>query len=327
MNDVVALNATASGPEAKPADPAPKVEAAMMELAGRIARTVRADGTVEPWPGLLMHRVSAPNELLHSVYSPVLCVIAQGSKEIFLGSERYVYDPAHYLLVTAELPLAAHVVEASPTRPYLSLQLKLDPTLVGSVMVEAGHFSPHTRAAVRGIDASPLDGGLADAVVRLTRLSESPADAGFLAPLVTREIIYRLLAGNQGDRLCHIAAVAGHSYRIAGVLAQLRTNLSQPLHIESLAHELGMSVSAFHHHFKAVTAMSPLQYQKRLRLQEARRLMLAEYLDAATAGGRVGYDDTAYFNREYKRLFGAPPMRDVARLRASAKQGHVLASD
>ena len=247
-------------------------------------------------------------------------MIAQGSKEVFLGDDRYQYDPAHYLLATAELPVVSQVIEASQERPYLSLRVKLDPTLVGSVMVEAGHLSPRSHADVRAIDVSPLDAGLLDAVVRLIRLLDTPAEAPFLAPLITREIVYRLLMGEQGDRLRHIAVQGGHTHRIARAIERLRKEFDQPLRIDDIAQELGMSVSSFHHHFKAVTAMSPLQFQKQIRLQEARRLMLGEGLDAASAGYRVGYNDAAHFNREYKRLFGLPPLRDVERLREAARE-------
>ena len=290
------------------------------ELVERIARAVREDGTVEPLKGLHLHRSSSPTEPVHSVSDPAFCVIAQGSKEVFLGDERYRYDPAHYLLVTAELPLVSQVIEASQERPYLSLRLELDPTLVGSVMVEAGHPSPQSHADVRAIDVSPLDASLLDAVVRLVRLLDSPTEARFLAPLITREIVYRLLMGEQGDRLRHIAVLGGYTHRIARAIERLRKDFDQPLRIDDIARELGMSVSGFHHHFKAVTAMSPLQFQKRLRLQEARRLMLGEHLDAASAAYRVGYDDASHFNREYKRLFGVPPMRDVERLREAARE-------
>jgi AraC-like DNA-binding protein len=304
-----------------------RTQATRDELVERIARAVREDGTVEPLQGLLLHRASSPKEPLHSVYTPVFCVIAQGSKEVFLADERYLYDPAHYLLVTAELPLVSHVFEASKERPYLSLRLELDPTLVGSVMVEAGHSSPRSHADVRAIDVSPLDASLLDAVVRLVRLLDSPTDARFLAPLITREIVYRLLMGKQGDRLRHIAVLAGHSHRIVRAIERLRKEFDQPLRIDDVAQELGMSVSGFHHHFKAVTAMSPLQFQKRLRLQEARWLMLGEHLDAASAAYRVGYDDASHFSREYKRLFGLPPIRDVERLRGAASHNGGLRAD
>ncbi|HEV2846726.1 MAG TPA: AraC family transcriptional regulator [Thermoanaerobaculia bacterium] len=292
------------------------------ELAERIARAFLKDGSVEPLQGLHFFRSSNPTEPLHGVSRPSFCVIAQGSKEVMLGDSRYRYDPAHYLLATVELPIAGQVLEASAERPYLSLLLELDPALVGSVMVEAGHLSARNQENVRAIDVSPLDVDLLDAVVRLVRLQDSPAEARILRPLITREIVYRLLMGEQGNRLRHLALLGGrgHTDRIAEAVERLRKDYNQPLHIESLARELGMSVSGFHHHFKAVTAMSPLQFQKQLRLQEARRIMLGENLDAASAGHRVGYDDASQFSREYKRLFGQPPLRDVERLREVARR-------
>ncbi len=298
----------------------PRTQANRDELAQLIGRAIREDGTIEPLKGLSLNRVSSPKEPLHSVYDPVFCVIAQGSKEVFLRNERYLYDSSHYLLVTAELPIVSHVLDASRERPYLSLRLELDPTLVSSVIVEAGQPSPQNHAAVRAIDVSTLDAGLLDAVVRLVRLVDTPAEAPFLAPLITREIIYRLWIGKQGDRLSYIAALSGYTPYITRAIEHLHKNFDQPLRIDSIARELGMSVSGFHHHFKAVTAMSPLQFQKRLRLQEARRLMLGKGLDATSAAYRVGYHDASYFNREYKSLFGLPPMRDVERLREGARQ-------
>ena len=290
------------------------------ELVERISRAVPMDGTAEPLKGLRLHRASAPREPLHSVYDPVFCVIAQGSKEVFLGHERYLYDPAHYLLVTAELPLIAHVLEASKVRPYLSLVLQLDPALVGSVLAETGYHTRPTSADVRAITVTELDAGLLDAVVRLVRLLDSPTEAPFLAPLITREIVFRLWRGEQGGRLRYLEGLSGTAAPITRAIERLHKEFDQPLRIDSMARELGMSASGFHHRFKAVTAMSPLQFQKRLRLQEARRLMLGEGLDAANTAYRVGYNDASQFNREYKRLFGVPPMRDVERLRGTVGQ-------
>jgi AraC-like DNA-binding protein len=292
-----------------------RAQASRDELVELIARAVREDGTIEPLKGLRLNRASSPKEPLYSVYDPVFCVIAQGSKEIFLNNERYVYDAARYLLVTAELPLVGHVLEASEEQPYLSLILELDPTLVGSVMVETGHAASRSRANVKGIHVGFLDSDLLDAVVRLVRLLDSPDEVQALAPLITREIIYRLLVGEQGDRLRHIAILGGYTPHIATAIERLRKDFDQPLRIENIARDLGMSVSGFHHHFKAVTSMSPLQFQKRIRLEEARRLMLAEGLDAESTAFRVGYHDASHFNREYKSLFGLPPIRDVERLR------------
>ncbi len=232
-----------------------------------------------------------------------------------MGESRYQYDPSHYLLATIELPTIRRVLEASKERPYLSLRLELAPTLVGSVMIEAGHSPSRDYVDVRAITVSSLDGNLLDAFVRLVRLLDAPAEARVLLPLITREIIYRLLMGEQGTRLRHLAILGGYTPHIARAVGRLRQDFDQPLRVEELARELGMSVSGFHHHFKAVTAMSPLQFQKQLRLQEARRLLLGEDLDAASVAYRVGYHDASHFNREYKSLFGVSPMRDVQRLR------------
>jgi AraC-like DNA-binding protein len=305
---------------------AQRAQANRAELVERIARAIREDGRVEPLQGLFLHRLSSPTGPVHGVSEPALCVIAQGSKEVFLGEDRYQYDPAHYLLTTVELPVVSQVLEASKEQPYLSARLQLDPTLVGSVLVEADVPSPRGHGDVKAMDVSPLDASLLDAVVRLVRLVDSPTDARVLAPLVTREIVYRLLVGAQGARLRHIVVLGGSTHRIAKAVDLLRKDFNQPLRIESIAQELGMSVSGLYHQFKAVTALSPLQFQKRLRLQEARRLMLGEHLDAASAGYRVGYDDATHFNRDYKSLFGLPPMRDVERLREAASKSTLQAA-
>jgi AraC-like DNA-binding protein len=299
---------------------AQRTQANRAELVERIARAIREDGRVEPLKGLYLNRISSPTGQVHGVSEPSFCVIAQGSKEVLLGAGRYQYDPAHYLLTAVELPVVSQILEASQEQPYLSVRLQLDPTLVGSVLVEAELPSPRGEGEAKAIDVSPLDASLLDAMVRLIRLLDSPADARVLAPLVTREIVYRLLVGTQGARLRHIAVLGGDTHRIARAVDLLRKDFNQPLRMERIAQALGMSVSGLHHQFKAVTTMSPLQYQKRLRLQEARRLMLSEHLDAAGAGSRVGYGDAAHFNREYKSLFGLPPMRDVERLRQAASR-------
>lgn len=298
---------------------AQKAQADREELVERIAQAIQEDGVVEPIKGLFLNRASSPTEPVHGVSNTAFCVIAQGSKEIILGEARYRYDPAHYLLVTVELPVAGQVIEASRERPYLSLRLNLDSVLVGSVLVEAGQPTPRGNTDVRAVHVSPLDTGLLDATVRLVRLLDAPEEARVLAPLVMREIVFRLLRGEQGGRLRHLVALGGCTDRIARAVEQIRTNFDRPLRIDDLARELGMSTSGLHHHFKAVTAMTPLQFQKQLRLQEARRLMLGEDLDAASAGYRVGYEDAAHFNREYKRLFGMPPVCDVGRLREAAR--------
>jgi AraC-like DNA-binding protein len=241
-------------------------------------------------------------------------MIAQGAKTVTLGGDVFRYDPAHYLITTVGVPMTAQVVEASPDRPYLSLRLELDPAVVAQVSVESDLVPP--RGGIeRAVDVSPLDADLLDATVRLVRLIERPSQFRALAPLVVREIVYRLLIGPQAGRMRHLATFGGHAHRMVRAVEKLRTNFDKPLRIESIARELGMSLSGFHAHFKAVTNMSPLQFQKQLRLQEARRLMVSENLDAAEAGFRVGYEDASHFSRDYKRHFGEPPIRDVERLR------------
>lgn len=286
-----------------------------MELIERIMRAMPTDGVCEPIQGVHLGRLSTPMEKLHSVLEPSLCIIAQGSKAIFVGDNRYQYDPFNYFLATIELPRVSQVLEASKEKPYLSFRLGLDPNIVGSVLVEAGYMAPSGNADVRAIDVSPLDADLMEAVIRLVRLIETPQHGRVLKPLITREIIYRLLMGDQGGRLCHLTVSGSYTPQIARAIERLRQDFDQSLRIEDLAQEMGMSVSSFHQHFKAVTAMSPLQFQKRLRLQEARRLMLGEDLDATSAAYRVGYNDASYFSREYKSLFGVPPIRDIQQLK------------
>jgi AraC-like DNA-binding protein len=288
------------------------------ELVERIERVLPEDGTKEPLPGLILYRSSNPTAPLHAVFEPAVCVIAQGSKEVLFGNSRYQFDPLHYLLVTLDLPYVSQVIEASKEQPFLGLRLSLSPLLVGEVLLEIGHTQPEAHVDVRAIDVSLLDGNLLDAFLRFVRLVDSPLEARVLLPLMTREIIYRLLMGEQGDRLRHLTISGGYTPSIAGAVKLLLQDFDKPLRIEQFARELGMSVSSLQHRFKAVTALSPQQFQKRLRLQEARRLMLGEDLDAASAASRVGYQDASHFNREYKSLFGVPPMRDVQRLREEA---------
>lgn len=290
------------------------------ELTERIARAMPEAGLIEAFDGLILRRYDPTSEPFYGVSEPMLCIIAQGSKEILLGERRYRYDPFHYLLVTAELPTVGYVLEVSEEQPFLGLVLLLDAALVSSVMVEAGHTIPQRGANVRALDVSPLSSNLLDAVLRLVRLLDNPKEVPFLAPMLKREIVYRLLQGEQSSRLRHMAMLNGSSHRIARGINRIREDFHQPLQFEKIAEELGMSLSSFYDHFKAVTELTPLQFQKQLQLQEARRLLLNEEIDASTAGYRVGYKDASHFTREYKRLFGQPPMRDVERLRKNMKQ-------
>lgn len=285
------------------------------ELVKHLTKFTPTDGKFEPFKGLYLLRASSCVGAVYAVTEPSFCVIAQGRKEIFLGEERYSYDPYSYLLTTVELPVVARVLEAAPEHPYLALRLTLDPAVVSSVMMEVALPPSHRQSDVKALTVSSLNIALLEPVVRLIRTLDSPDEARVLLPLISREIVYRLLTSEQGMRLRQMTVMGGHTHRIARAVERIRKEFHQPLHIEDLARQVGMSVSGFHHYFKAVTAMSPLQFQKQMRLQEARRLMLSEDFDAASAGYRVGYDNAAHFSREYKRLFGEPPMRNVERLR------------
>ena len=295
------------------------------ELAERIARHIAGDGSVEAAPGLVLFRYSSPTGPVYAVNEPSFCIIVQGSKELLLGNERFRYDASHYLLVSAGLPVVGRILEASKERPYLAARLGLDPAIVTAVLMETGLLTCPADRAVKAMAVGQLDANLLDGVVRLVRLVDTPRDYAALAPLAVREIAYRLALGDQGGRLRQIAVNAGREHQIAKAIDLLRKGYDKPLRIASLARQLGMSMSGFHHQFKAITAMSPLQFQKQLRLQEARRLLVAGEFDAATAGYRVGYDDASQFSREYKRFFGQPPMRDVERLRCSGEGPRELA--
>jgi AraC-like DNA-binding protein len=285
------------------------------KLTDLIGQTVSEDGAKEVFPGFFLARASSPSESLNTVYKPAFCFIAQGRKRALLGEEVFRYDPGHYLLFTVDLPLIFQIEKATPDEPYLGLRLDLDPSLVASVLMESGIKITKGDASAKAMDVHSIDANLLDAIVRLVRLTDEPGSINVLAPLIVKEIIYRLLAGGQGARLGHLLP-SGDTQRISQAIGHLREHFDEPLKIDDFARQLGMSVSGFHHHFKSVTAMSPLQFQKQIRLQEARRLMLGEDLDAASAGFRVGYEDPSYFSRDYKKLFGSPPQRDIVSLRS-----------
>ena len=287
------------------------------ELACLIDRWATEDG-VRPTeiPRLSLARASRPTEPIHTLYGPALCVVAQGKKQVLLGEEVYPYDRDQHLVVSVDLPVIGQIVEACPEMPYLSFQLDLDASLLGELLVEAGLDGAMGPHAGPGLTLSPADPALLDAAVRLLRLLETPRDIGILAPLAEREILYRLLTGDQAPKARQIALADGSLGQVNRAIGWIKEHYRDPFRVEAVASEARMSSSALHHHFKAVTNMSPLQYQKRLRLQEARRLILGASLDAATAGFSVGYESPSQFSREYSRLFGAPPLRDTARLKS-----------
>jgi AraC-like DNA-binding protein len=291
----------------------------LTRLAAAVERQTTADGGYETAVSALrLSRYSAPSDLVAVVYEPCLCVVAQGAKEVLLAEDVYRLDPAQSLLVSVDLPADARVVEALPHCPYLGVRIALDPAVVGELLAE-GTAAPLLGPPARGLAVTPVDPPLLDAVNRLVTLLDSPQDVGPLAPLVLREITYRVLVSPQGLRLRQIASAGAPAHRIARAIRWLKEHFAEPLRVESLAKHVRMSPSAFHLHFKNVTAMSPLQYQKKFRLQEARRLMLGEGLDAAEAAFRVGYESPSQFSREYRRMFGAPPRQDVAALHAEVQ--------
>lgn len=291
------------------------MEDAREEIIERMMLATEEDGAYsDVLPGLSLARSSKPTDSLCSVQKPSFCFVAQGSKRALLGEHVFRYDPLNYLIFTVDLPLSFQVRDATQEKPYLGFGLELDRALVASVLAESKLQLKKGDASVTAMNAAPIEAEMLDAVVRLLRLIESPAEHTVLVPLVLRELVFRLLAGGQGARLGHLIATTD-THRVSRAIALLRDNFDRQLRVDAIARELGMSVSGFHQHFKNVTAMSPLQFQKQLRLQEARRLMLGENLDAATAGFRVGYEDPSYFSRDYKKQFGAPPQRDIASIR------------
>jgi len=300
-----------------------RLEGALAEMAALITRlTAAAEGGHETAvPGLVLYRATAPSGMHHGVQNPCVCVIAQGAKRVLLGDEVYRYDRARYLAASMNLPVSGQIVEASPEKPYLSMKLDVTAQEIASLILEAKLPEPTETAPSRGMFVSRIDTELIEAFVRLLRLAESPPDVPALAPVVRREILYRMLKGGEGHRLRHIAASSAHATRIARAIDWLRQNYTRALRVDELAAQANMSTSSFHEHFRAVTAMSPLQFQKQLRLQHARQLLISEALDAATAGHRVGYESASQFSREYSRLFGAPPAADRKRL---ASAGEVI---
>lgn len=288
------------------------------ELVSIIKRFAPEDGVFTTTiPQLHMVYHDRPVDSFPSLVQPALCILAQGSKQVQLGDEHYTYDPLNYLVISVAMPISGCIQHATPENPNLALRIDIDPALINALIAEAGPMSVPTRPSGRGLYIEKIDAQLLDAVLRLTRLLSTPKDIPMLAPLIQREIIYRLLRSQQGHRLYEMAIADCQSHRVTQAIKWLNSHYEQPMRIEDLAREVNLSVSTLHHRFKSVTTMSPLQYQKQLRLQEARRLMLADGLDASAAGYKVGYESPSQFSREYSRQFGAPPSRDMARLRQS----------
>jgi AraC-like DNA-binding protein len=281
-----------------------------LELTRLATKSALIDGeNLTPIPGVSLMRATSTSQSFPSLYEPCLCVVLQGRKQATLRRETYIYDALNYLVVSVTLPVHGQILEASPQRPYMSLRISIDTTVIADLLARLPELKMQDDDVDRGLFVARTSDEMLDAVLRLMRLLETPRDASVLADSVLREIYYRTLTGELGNRLQALCSAGGHLHRIARAIALIKGRFAEPLRIESVADALHMSVSSLHHHFKAVTAMSPLQFQKQLRLHEARRLMLSERLDAATAAHRVGYESASQFSREYRRLFGAPPRR------------------
>lgn len=269
-------------------------------------------------PGLSLFRREEPTEPVSGMYEPSICLAVQGAKRVILGDDTFIYDAHHYLITSVHLPTIVQIVDASPEKPYLGLRLKFDLREVSQLMVDSTLPQPRPQQSSRGMATGEMTAPLISAFMRLIDLLADEQDIPILASVIQREIIYRLLVGDQGERLRQIATAGSQSQQIARAIEWLKGNFTQSVSIDELAAQSNMSTSTFHHHFRSLTALSPLQYQKQLRLQEARRLMLAERMDAANAGFQVGYESPSQFSREYNRLFGAPPLRDISKLRQLA---------
>lgn len=263
---------------------------------------------------LVFMRECDPATTIETISEPLLGIVVQGKKEVLLNQETYRYGVAQYLVVSVDLPLSGRVLEATPHQPYLGFKLTLDPARLSEIIVQT-NLDTGKKESVRGWSISDAAPPLIDCAIRLTQLLDTPQDIPFLAPLMIHEIYYRLLVGEQGEAVRQIATAGSNMQRIAKVIKRIKTDFAKPLRVEDLAEQANMSPASFHRHFKAVTSMSPLQYQKRLRLLMARQVMLAENADATEAAYRVGYESPSQFSREYSRLFGASPIKDIERLR------------
>ncbi|EPW7003659.1 AraC family transcriptional regulator N-terminal domain-containing protein [Vibrio parahaemolyticus] len=289
---------------------------ATQKLAKLIDRwTGNANQYDTPISGLRFSRWTTPTPPTSYTHNPSICLIAQGRKRVLLGEESFIYDANHFLISSVDLPIIANIIEASEEQPYLELIMELDLTEISQLIVDSELAFTQAKEAQKGIAVGELSESLLDAFVRLAELLDEGQNIKILAPIIKREIFYRLLMSEQGTRLHQIVTAGSHSHQIAKAIDWLKNNFVKPLSVGDLASFTGMSKSSFYTHFRSMTSMTPLQFQKKLRLSEARRLMLTENLDAMAATFKVGYESPSQFSREYSRLFGAPPSKDIKSLR------------
>ncbi|MCC3796791.1 AraC family transcriptional regulator N-terminal domain-containing protein [Vibrio parahaemolyticus] len=268
-----------------------------------------------PISGLRFSRWTTPTPPTSYTHNPSICLIAQGRKRVLLGEESFIYDANHFLISSVDLPIITNIIEASEEQPYLGLIMELELTEISQLIVDSELAFTQAKEAQKGIAVGELSESLLDAFVRLAELLDEGQNIKILAPIIKREIFYRLLMSEQGTRLHQIVTAGSHSHQIAKAIDWLKNNFVKPLSVGDLASYTGMSKSSFYTHFRSMTSMTPLQFQKKLRLSEARRLMLTENLDAMAATFKVGYESPSQFSREYSRLFGAPPSKDIKSLR------------
>jgi AraC-like DNA-binding protein len=294
----------------------------LTELRGIVSR--HTPGRYQPsvLPRVALYKDGAAPQPVSGVYQPMMALILSGAKEIAIGDRRLRYDPASYFIATVELPASGCVKLDQPNEQYLAVSLDLDSDRLASVLSEADVPSPTAEPAFA---VNPVTSELLDAWLRLLRLLDAPQDIAVLAPLCEREILYRLLRGPQGAIVRQIARADSRLSQVRRAIALIRDQFDRPLRVEALAEEANMSPASLHRHFRTATAMSPLQYQKSLRLQEARRLILAGR-DVAAAGFAVGYESASQFSREYARLFGSPPSRDAKSTKVAGKSSRALAA-
>ncbi|HHG3226969.1 TPA: AraC family transcriptional regulator N-terminal domain-containing protein [Vibrio parahaemolyticus] len=289
---------------------------ATQKLAKLIDRwTGNANQYDTPISGLRFSRWTPPTPPTSYTHNPSICLIAQGRKRVLLGEESFIYDANHFLISSVDLPIIANIIEASEEQPYLGLIMELDLTEISQLIVDSELAFTQSKEAQKGIAVGELSESLLGAFVRLAELLDEGQNIKILAPIIKREIFYRLLMSEQGTRLHQIVTAGSHSHQIAKAIDWLKNNFVKPLSVGDLASYTGMSKSSFYTHFRSMTSMTPLQFQKKLRLSEARRLMLTENLDAMAATFKVGYESPSQFSREYSRLFGAPPSKDIKSLR------------
>ncbi|SEO65111.1 transcriptional regulator, AraC family [Amphibacillus marinus] len=284
-------------------------QAVLVELINDYVQNFKKETSVIP--GLHFFRSQIPSEPIQTTYNPSLCLIVQGKKEVSLANETYIYDANSYLVASLHLPITGQIIEATRDKPYLALQMDFTTEQIITILKKMPTPPDRVKLTHRGLHVSQVNEALLAAATRLVQLLKTPKDISVLAPLISQEILYHVLQSDQGHRLIQFAITGTYARRIAESIQWLRMNFSEPIRVQDLADRAHMSVSSFHQHFKDATGLTPIQYQKQIRLQEARQLLLINTHAAAEVAFQVGYESPSQFNREYTRMFGQPPLRDI----------------